>query len=95
MMCNSLKNRVYATLVVYKQPKYDYSDVHFKENGRLKLIIVVGTIKSTECVHRCNPTVNGSTPSRTPNQKIATNPPSLLWNTSVSVQKRNFEVLGW
>lgn len=26
-----------------KTPKFDYSDIHFKENGKLKLIIVVGT----------------------------------------------------
>ena len=26
-----------------KQPKFDYSDIKFKDNGKLKLIIVVGT----------------------------------------------------
>ena len=26
-----------------KQPKLDYSDIKFKDNGKLKLIIVVGT----------------------------------------------------
>ena len=26
-----------------KTPKFDYSDIHFKDNGKLKLIIVVGT----------------------------------------------------
>ena len=26
-----------------KQPKYDYSDIRWQENGKLKLIIVVGT----------------------------------------------------
>ena len=26
-----------------KTPKFDYSDVHFQDNGKLKLIIVVGT----------------------------------------------------
>ena len=26
-----------------KTPKFDYSDIHWQENGKLKLIIVVGT----------------------------------------------------
>ena len=25
-----------------KQPKFDYTDIHWQENGKLKLIIVVG-----------------------------------------------------
>ena len=28
-----------------KQPKFDYSDIKFKDNGKLKLIIVVGTVQ--------------------------------------------------
>ena len=40
-----------------KQPKYDYSDVHFKENGKLKLIIVVGTrpeiIRLAAVINKC------------------------------------------
>lgn len=27
-----------------KQPKFDYSDIKFKDNGKLKLIIVVGGV---------------------------------------------------
>ena len=29
--------------IMNKQPKFDYSDIKFKDNGKLKLIIVVGT----------------------------------------------------
>lgn len=30
-------------MIMEKQPKLDYSDIKFKDNGKLKLIIVVGT----------------------------------------------------
>ena len=30
-------------MIMEKQPKFDYSDIKFKDNGKLKLIIVVGT----------------------------------------------------
>ena len=30
-------------MIMEKQPKFDYSDIKFKNNGKLKLIIVVGT----------------------------------------------------
>lgn len=39
-----------------KQPKFDYSDIKFKDNGKLKLIIVVGTrpeiIRLAGCHHQ-------------------------------------------
>ena len=40
-----------------KQPKYDYSDVRFKDNGKLKLIIIVGTrpeiIRLAAVINKC------------------------------------------
>ena len=40
-----------------KTPKFDYSDVKFKENGNLKLIIVVGTrpeiIRLAAVINKC------------------------------------------
>ncbi len=40
-----------------KQPKYDYSDVRFKNNGKLKLIIIVGTrpeiIRLAAVINKC------------------------------------------
>ena len=40
-----------------KQPKYDYSDIKFKENGKLKLIIIVGTrpeiIRLAAVINKC------------------------------------------
>ncbi len=40
-----------------KQPKYDYSDVCFKDNGKLKLIIIVGTrpeiIRLAAVINKC------------------------------------------
>ena len=39
------------------QPKFDYSDIKFKENGKLKLIIVVGTrpeiIRLAAVINKC------------------------------------------
>ena len=41
-----------------KQPKFDYSDIKFKDNGKLKLIIVVGTrpeiIKMSAIIKKCD-----------------------------------------
>ena len=40
-----------------KQPKFDYSDIHWQENGKLKLIIVVGTrpeiIRLAAVINKC------------------------------------------
>ena len=40
-----------------KQPKFDYSDVKFKDNGKLKLIIIVGTrpeiIRLAAVINKC------------------------------------------
>ena len=40
-----------------KQPKFDYSDIKFKDNGKLKLIIVVGTrpeiIRLAAVINKC------------------------------------------
>ena len=40
-----------------KQPKLDYSDIKFKNNGKLKLIIVVGTrpeiIRLAAVINKC------------------------------------------
>ena len=40
-----------------RQPKYDYSDIKFKDNGRLKLIIIVGTrpeiIRLAAVINKC------------------------------------------
>ena len=40
-----------------KQPKFDYSDIKFKDNGKLKLIIVVGYRPEIypfgSCYHQC------------------------------------------
>ena len=40
-----------------KQPKFDYSDIKFKNNGKLKLIIVVGTrpeiIRLAAVINKC------------------------------------------
>ena len=40
-----------------KQPKFDYSDIHFRDNGKLKLIIVVGTrpeiIRLAAVINKC------------------------------------------
>ncbi|MBP5583593.1 MAG: UDP-N-acetylglucosamine 2-epimerase, partial [Bacteroidales bacterium] len=40
-----------------KQPKFDYSDVTWKENGKLKLVIVVGTrpeiIRLAAVINKC------------------------------------------
>ena len=40
-----------------KQPKFDYSDVKFKNNGKLKLVIVVGTrpeiIRLSAVINKC------------------------------------------
>lgn len=40
-----------------KQPKFDYSDIHFQENGKLKLAIIVGTrpeiIRLAAVINKC------------------------------------------
>ena len=40
-----------------KQPKFDYSNIKFKDNGKLKLIIVVGTrpeiIRLAAVINKC------------------------------------------
>ena len=40
-----------------KQPKFDYTDIHWQENGKLKLIIVVGTrpeiIRLAAVINKC------------------------------------------
>lgn len=40
-----------------KLPKFDYSDVHWQENGKLKLIIIVGTrpeiIRLAAVINKC------------------------------------------
>ena len=40
-----------------KQPKYDYSDIHWQENGKLKLCIIVGTrpeiIRLAAVINKC------------------------------------------
>ena len=28
-----------------KTPKFDYSDIHFQDNGKLKLLIIVGLVE--------------------------------------------------
>lgn len=39
--------------------KTDYSDIHFKENGKLKLLIIVGTrpeiIRLGAVINKCEP----------------------------------------
>lgn len=38
-------------------PKYDYSDIHFQDNGKLKLLIIVGTrpeiIRLAAVINQC------------------------------------------
>lgn len=40
-----------------KQPKFDYSDIHFQENGKIKLVIIVGTrpeiIRLSAVINKC------------------------------------------
>lgn len=40
-----------------KQPKFDYSDIKWQENGKLKLVIVVGTrpeiIRLAAVINKC------------------------------------------
>ena len=42
---------------MYKQPKYDYSDIHWQDNGKLKLCIIVGTrpeiIRLAAVINKC------------------------------------------
>lgn len=44
-------------MIMEKQPKFDYSDIKFKNNGKLKLIIVVGTrpeiIRLAAVINKC------------------------------------------
>ena len=44
-------------MIMEKQPKLDYSDIKFKDNGKLKLIIVVGTrpeiIRLAAVINKC------------------------------------------
>jgi len=40
-----------------KQPRFDYSDIHFQENGKIKLVIIVGTrpeiIRLAAVINKC------------------------------------------
>lgn len=55
-----------------KTPKFDYSDIYWKENGKLKLCIVVGTRPEISAWRRSSPNAASISMSSSPIQARTT-----------------------